>query len=270
MPFPMYQVDAFTDEPFRGNPAAVVVLSEERPTEWMQQVAAENNLSETAFVRHLSGNRYALRWFTPGLEVDLCGHATVATAHVLWSERRIDPADPLIFESRSGDLPVTRVEENIQLDFPATPAEPCEIPDGLVDSFQYNGRPIVPLFAGRSRFDYFLVIDSETQVRELDVDFRRLLECECRGVIVTAVADAHTPCDFVSRFFGPAAGVDEDPVTGSAHCCLAVYWASQLGRSDLQGYQASARGGLVQMELRGDRVLLQGTAVTVLRGELLV
>ena len=269
MPFPIYQIDAFTSEPFRGNPAAVVVMDEDRPTTWMQQVAAENNLSETAFVRHQNDNRYALRWFTPGLEVDLCGHATVATAHVLWTETGVT-AEQIVFESRSGDLPVSRVDDRIQLDFPATPPEACEVPTGLVESFQFNGETVAAQFVGRSRFDYFVVLDRESQIRELDVDFRRLLECECRGVIVTAVADAEADYDFVSRFFGPAAGVDEDPVTGSAHCCLAVYWAGQIGRTDLRGYQASARGGMVTMELNEDRVLLQGNAVTVLRGELLV
>ena len=270
MSLPIFQVDAFADQAFRGNPAAVVLLDEDRPTEWMQQVAAEMNLSETAFVRHLQDDRYSLRWFTPGLEVDLCGHATVATAHVLWSENRVPDRRAITFESRSGDLPVAAVGDTIQLNFPATPPESCTPPAGLIESFRHAGAAVSPKYVGRSRFDYFVVLETETQIRELEVDFRQLMDCECRGVIVTAIAGAGPSYDFVSRFFGPAAGVDEDPVTGSAHCCLAVYWSEQLQREKMTGYQASARGGLVGIERQGDRVLLQGTAVSVLAGQLLV
>lgn len=270
MSFPIFQVDAFSDSAFAGNPAAVVVMDEERSTEWMQNIAAEMNLSETAFVRHLSDNRYALRWFTPGMEVDLCGHATIATAHVLWTQGYASTQSPLVFDSRSGDLPVRYLDGLVQLDFPATPAEECAAPSGLVESFEVAGVSIVPDFVGRSRFDYLVVLDSESQVRNLDVDFRRLAACECRGVIVTAASNETQDCDFVSRFFAPAANVDEDPVTGSAHCCLSVYWSARMGQDSLTGYQASARGGYVRITMQNDRVLLRGNAVTILKGELLV
>ena len=255
----IFQVDAFTAEPFRGNPAAVVPLERERDDAWMQDVAREMNLSETAFLLP-AGAGYRLRWFTPAVEVDLCGHATLASAHVLWETGRIAADGEARFQTRSGLLTAVRDGAWIELDFPATPPVAADPPPGLLDAL---GVPALEV--GKSRFDYLVRVGSAGVVRALSPDFGRLRTVEARGVIVTAEADdgAH---DFVSRFFAPRAGVDEDPVTGSAHCCLAPYWASRMGRNTLTGYQASARGGTVHVRLAGDRVKLRGQAVTVMRG----
>ena len=221
------------------------------------------NLSETAFLVPREGG-YDLRWFTPAAEVDLCGHATLASAHVLWETERAAPAAPIRFHTRSGVLSAERDEHDyITLDFPATPPEPADAPGGLTEALGLEPRHVA-----RSRFDYVVELDDEQAVRDLAPDLAALGRIKgTRGVIVTAPgADGH---DFVSRFFAPAAGVDEDPVTGSAHCCLTPYWAGKLGRNTLVGYQASKRGGTVSVELVGDRVRLGGRAVTVLRGELL-
>lgn len=270
MPATVYQVDAFTSEPFAGNPAAVVIADGDFKSSWMQSVAAEMNLSETAFVRHISGSRFQIRWFTPGTEVDLCGHATVASAHVLWESGTVDREKDLCFESRSGDLPVRSVGDDIELNFPLTPPQTTDPPDELEQCFLVAEQPARFQYCGRSRFDYLLELPCEDDVRNLVVDFRRLKTVQSRGVTVTAKADGTTNCDFVSRFFAPASGVDEDPVTGSAHCCLADYWSRKLQRSDLVAYQVSERGGVIRIEVKGERVLLRGNAVTVLRGELLV
>jgi predicted PhzF superfamily epimerase YddE/YHI9 len=264
--WPLYQVDAFTGEPFAGNPAAVCLLSGGEDPEWMQAVAAEMNLSETAFL-HPGGEpgRYRLRWFTPAVEVELCGHATLASAHVLWSEGLAGTGQPLRFDTASGPLAARPGEDGtIWLDFPATPAEPAGPPAGLLDAL--GGGPA--RFVGRSRFDYLVELEDEAAVRGLAPDVRRLGELGCRGVIATAAAEGAGGYDFVSRFFAPGAGIDEDPVTGSAHCTLGPYWADRLGRAELTGHQASARGGQVRVRPRGDRVLLGGRAVTVLRGQL--
>jgi len=270
MPWPFFQVDAFADAAFRGNPAAVCLLDEPASAEWMQHVAAEMNLSETAFLvpnndpSTGSGQvGWNLRWFTPTTEVDLCGHATLASAHVLWETDRLAPDAPAYFDTRSGKLIATRDGEEITLDFPATPPEPAEAPDGLLDAFR-----VEPKHVGRSRFDYLIEVADAATVRDLVPDFAALGRVEARGIIVTSRGDGNE-ADFVSRFFAPAAGVDEDPVTGSAHCCLAPYWSAKLGRADLVGYQASRRGGTVRVHTDGDRVRLSGRAVTVLRGELL-
>lgn len=264
MPVPLFQVDAFTDETFRGNPAAVCLLDCAAPAGWMQQVAAEMNLSETAFlVPRGVEEEYDLRWFTPAVEVDLCGHATLASAHVLWETERLAPDALVRFHTRSGLLTAERDTYGITLDFPATAPEPADAPDGLVDALGTDPRQVV-----RSRFDYIVELDDEQAVRDLAPDFRSLGEIDvARGVIVTAPGTEGA--DFVSRFFAPSVGIDEDPVTGSAHCCLAPYWARSLGRNSLVGYQASKRGGTVRVEVRGDRVRLGGRAVTILRGELL-
>ncbi len=256
------QVDAFTDQPFSGNPAAVCLLPTARDVDWMQLVAREMNLAETAFlVRRLDG--FNLRWFTPVCEVDLCGHATLASAHVLWEQEHL-PADQIVrFHTRSGLLTAERRDRFIWLDFPATPAAPAEPPPELAQGLGISGR-----FVGRTPFDYLVELDTETAVRDLNPDLAILTRVPVRGIIVTAKATSPN-CDFVSRFFGPAAGVPEDPVTGSAHCALAPYWSSRLGRNELVGYQASARGGTVHLRLAGDRVKLGGEAVTVLKGELL-
>jgi PhzF family phenazine biosynthesis protein len=262
MPLPIYQVDAFADEAFGGNPAAVCFLDAAAPADWMQRVAAEMNLSESAFLApHDDG--YRLRWFTPTTEVALCGHATLASAHVLWEMDHLSPEDTARFHTKSGLLTARRDGEEIVLDFPATPVESVEAPDGLADALGLDVQHV-----GRSRFDYLVEVADAAAVRAFVPDFAKLGRVEARGIIVTSRAD-EDGVDFVSRFFAPAAGVDEDPVTGSAHCCLAPYWSEKLGRSDLVGVQASRRGGTVRVRVDGDRVYLGGHAVTVLRGELL-
>ncbi|MEW4530475.1 PhzF family phenazine biosynthesis protein [Maioricimonas sp. JC845] len=266
MSVPILLVDAFTDQPFRGNPAAICLLDDERDAGWMQAVAAEMNLSETAFVRPLGKTR-ELRWFTPRIEVDLCGHATLAAAHVLWEEGIVGAGEPIRFETRSGVLTCTRAGNRIELDFPATPAEPVELPAELAAALWPGGDGPQPVFAGRTRFDHLVVLESAADVLGLDPDFRQLAAVRTRGVMVTAPSDRDGE-DFVSRFFAPAAGVDEDPVTGSAHCCLGPYWADRLGKTELSAHQASERGGDVKVRIAGDRVVLGGEAVTVLRGEL--
>ena len=257
------QVDAFTRQPFGGNPAAVCVLPRPAEAAWMQRVAREMNLSETAFLVGRESDGYDLRWFTPAIEVDLCGHATLASAHVLWEDGHLSAGAPAVFHTRSGRLSAERRGDWIEMDFPAEPAEPAPVPKGLAEALGAE-----PVHFGRNRFDCLVEVDSEATVRALDPDIRGLGALPVRGVIVTARGE--TPgFDFVSRFFAPRAGVDEDPVTGSAHCCLGPYWRGRLGRDAFTAWQASARGGVVKVVVAGDRVLLSGQAVTVLRGELL-
>ena len=256
-------VDAFTDRPFAGNPAAVCLLEEDRDTEWKQAVAAEINLSETAFVRKLDDG-FELRWFTPAIEVALCGHATLASAHALWSQGVAPENEAIRFHTRSGVLTCSRHSDLIELDFPALAVVESAPPAGLTEALG-----VTPTFAGQSTFDKFLVVESEQVVRSLRPDFRRLKQIDMRGVMVTSLAD-DPQIDFVSRYFAPGAGIDEDPVTGSAHCCLGPYWGKQLGKSEMTAFQASARGGTVQIRLCGDRVVLGGRAVTVSVGKLLV
>lgn len=263
---PIFHVDAFTDRPFAGNPAAVCVLSEERDDAWLQKVAGEMNLAETAYLwRKEPGWR--LRWFTPTVEVDLCGHATLASAHVLWEAGYAEPDTNLRFETRSGQLAASRRNKPgvIELDFPAEPASASAPPPDLLASLGLEAAR----FTGRNRLDYFVEVAGEGAVRGLAPDFKRLAAaCGAgRGVIVTARSD-RPEHDFVSRFFAPAAGIDEDPVTGSAHCCLGPFWAERLGKKELRGYQASARGGTVAVRVAGPRVYLGGRAVTIARGEL--
>jgi len=253
------QVDAFTDAPFAGNPAAVCVLPGPADDLWMQAVAREMNLSETAFL-HRETDAWRLRWFTPAVEVDLCGHATLAAAHVLWEDGHLPRGKAARFHTKSGALGADAKGEWIELDFPAVVAQPAEPPAGLLESLGVRGT------VARNRMDYLVEVVDEAVVRRLAPDFTRLRRVETRGVIVTA--RAAPPYDFVSRFFAPAAGVDEDPVTGSAHCALGPWWAKRLGRTQLLAYQASARGGVVRVSVRGERVGLGGQAVTVLRGEL--
>lgn len=253
----LFQVDAFTDRPFSGNPAAIVPLEHWLPDEVMQAMAAENNLSETAyFVKQ--GERYHLRWFTPTREVDLCGHATLASAWVLWE--KLGERAPLIrFETRSGELRVSRDEKLLWLDFPADPAQPCTAPPALVSGL---GRPPREVLLARN---YVAMYDNEETVRALTPDFRLLATLGLHGVIVTAPGNE---CDFVSRYFGPQFGIDEDPVTGSAHCTLAPLWSARLGRTELRARQVSYRGGELHCKLYGARVLIGGQCAAFLAGDI--
>ena len=262
MPQRIVQVDAFADRPFAGNPAAVCLL--EHPTEpsWMQAVANEMNLAETAFLVP-EGDGYHLRWFTPLIEVDLCGHATLGSAHFLWEEGHLAPEAVARFRTRSGPLSATRRGDWIELDFPSVPIERPVDPSPIAAAI---GAPV--LTAGMSRFDLLAEVASESTLRTLDPDLGRIGAMEARGLIVTARAGS-ADLDFVSRFFAPRCGVPEDPVTGSAHCVLAPFWADRLGKDELVGYQASRRGGVVRVQVAGDRVLLSGRAATILRGDLL-
>jgi PhzF family phenazine biosynthesis protein len=257
------QVDAFTDRPFAGNPAAVCLLPASADPTWMQQVAREMNLAETAFLVRRADGSFDLRWFTPSVEVDLCGHATLASAHVLWEENCLRPEQTARFHTRSGLLTASRDDEFIWLDFPASRPEPADPPAALANGL---GTPL--RFVGRTPFDYLVELDSEATLRRLSPDLNALGSLPVRGVIVTARSD-EPDYDFISRFFAPAAGVPEDPVTGSAHCALGPFWGAKLEKQRLVGFQASDRGGIVVVELNGNRVRLGGNAVTVLRGELL-
>lgn len=262
MTVPLFQVDAFAHKPFSGNPAAVCLLDEPASDAWMQSVALEMNLSETAFLVP-QADGYDLRWFTPAVEVDLCGHATLAGAHTLWETERLAAEAEARFHTRSGLLTARKVGEWIELNFPATPPAESPIPDGLEQALGASAR-----FVGKSRFDYLVEVESAQLVQEMQPDHAALRHLPVRGVMVTAAGDGGY--DFVSRFFAPAAGVNEDPVTGSAHCCLAPYWAAKLGKREMTAFQASPRGGIVRVRLGEDRVYLQGQAVTVLRGNLMV
>ncbi len=261
MSLPFFHVDAFAEAPFTGNPAAVCLLPGPRDPAWMQQVASEMNLSETAFV-HPESEGFRLRWFTPAVEVALCGHATLAAAHALWELGRVPVDRPIPFHTLSGVLTAARKGEVIELDFPLKPATEAPAPEGLAEAL---GAQIVR--AGKNQFDWLAEVESEQVLRGLRPDFARLGRLPVRGVIVTS-GPSTTECDFVSRFFAPAVGVPEDPVTGLAHCCLADWWGRRLGKTQMTGYQASARGGVVQVRVEGDRVFLGGRAVTIVRGEL--
>ena len=257
----VFQVDAFTVEAFAGNPAGVLVMPSEGNEGWMQSVAAEMNLSETAFL-HRRDDGYGLRWFTPEVEVDLCGHATLASAHVLWETGEIDQDQKAIFHTRSGVLTANRKGDWIELDFPATPAEAVDAPVELLDALG-----VEPIFVGKSIFDYLVEVGTEDEVRGVAPDFGLLAGAPCRGVMVTSRASCGR-FDFVSRFFAPGTGVNEDPVTGSAHCTLGPFWQSRTGKSEFVAYQASRRGGEVKVRVADDRVMLGGQAVTVMRGTL--
>ncbi len=262
MPIAIAQVDAFTSRPFAGNPAGVCVLREDRDDAWMRNVAQEMNLAETAFLRKRPDG-WNLRWFTPAVEIDLCGHATLASAHVLWETNQLPVGETARFHTRSGVLTAVKRGDWIELDFPATPDEPVDAPAGLAESLG-----LTPRYVGRSRFDYVVEVDDEDTVRDLRPDFARMKELGGRGVIVTSRA-ASPDWDFVSRFFAPAAGIDEDPVTGSAHCCLGPFWSRRLNKTSFRARQISPRGGELKVDLEGNRVRLGGQAVTVLRAELL-
>jgi PhzF family phenazine biosynthesis protein len=260
----LLQIDAFTDQPFRGNPAAVCLLDRERDATWMQNVGKEMNLSETAFLLPQSDG-WSLRWFTPAVEVDLCGHATLASAHALWEERLLAPGETARFHTRSGLLTAKKAGDWIELDFPATREQKSDAPPTLLEALGIAS----PRYVGRNKFDYIIEVGSEDEVRRLNPNHTTLRQIPVRGVIVTSRA-SNGDYDFVSRFFAPGSGIDEDPVTGSAHCCLAPFWSERLKKNEFNAYQASPRGGMLRVRLDGDRVKLAGRAVTVLRGELTV
>lgn len=259
---PVYMVDAFAAVPFWGNPAAVCLPDEPRDERWMQLVAREMNVSETAFISEASDG-YALRWFTPAIEVDMCGHATLAGAHVLWESGRLSANEPAVFHTACGILTAYRTDEGIALDFPSDEPEACAAPPQLIEALG-----VQPTWTGKSR-DYVCVLEEDAQLYELAPDFAALARVDARGVVVTSRA-SRPEFDFVSRCFYPAAGIDEDPVTGSAHCALAPYWSKQLGKQELLAYQASSRGGLLRLACIGDRVLIEGQACTVWEGMLRV
>ncbi len=262
MSIPLYQVDAFTNQRFRGNPAGVCILKETKPDQWMQAVAQEMNLSETAFLLP-ENDGYRLRWFTPAAEVDLCGHATLASAHILWETGRLEASQPACFYTLSGCLGASRQSDWIELDFPTKLEKPCPPPAGLTDILG-----IKPIYVGKNQFDYLVEVENAEVVRQTRPDFARLKEIDVRGVIVTSRSDTDE-YDFVSRFFAPRVGVNEDPVTGSSHCCLGPYWGKKLGKQVLNAYQTSARGGVLRVRLEGERVFLGGQAITVFKAKLL-
>ncbi|MBI1883101.1 MAG: PhzF family phenazine biosynthesis protein [Chlamydiae bacterium] len=256
----IFHVDAFASQPFQGNPAAVCILNEAREEKWMQSLAREMNLSETAFLWQ-EGDVYRLRWFTPQVEVDLCGHATLASAHVLWEEKILASYEEARFQTRSGLLTAFKKDAWIEMNFPAEKESLAQAPASLI-----KGLGVKPKYVGRNRMDYLVELDSEESVRNLKPDFSILAQVETRVVIVTSLSSSQK-YDFVSRCFGPRVGILEDPVTGSAHCCLGPFWKKRLGKNELMGYQTSSRGGFVGVRVAGDRVYLRGQAVTVARGE---
>ncbi len=257
-------VDAFASQPFTGNPAAVCYTPEPLETDLMQAIAGELNLSETAFIHPTPNGSYHLRWFTPTTEVDLCGHATMAAAHVMW-ERGIAPNNKsILFNTRSGVLEIDHGGELISMNFPAEPVE--LITSAAVVSAVEHALQMSVSACGRNRMDFMAVLENEAAIRSVSPSMPAVAALPARGLIVTAAADDGSQYDFISRCFYPAVGVPEDPVTGSAHCAIGPYWSAQLGRKSLRGWQASARGGEVWIDCKGDRVQIKGKAVTVLAG----
>ncbi|MBL0062914.1 MAG: PhzF family phenazine biosynthesis protein [bacterium] len=259
---PITIIDAFTDEPFKGNPAGVCITDTPLSDKLMQNIAAELNISETAFLVPLATGNWSLRWFTPKIEVDLCGHATLASAHLLWEQRGITSDTVLHFRTLSGELRAQKVGNLIELDFPAVVPKPIQFGDDVSKALGAK-----PLYSGKEGLFILFELDSAETVRKLNPDLKTLVKLGAEDFIVCARSD-DPQFDVISRCFAPGAGIDEDPVTGSAHCALAPYWSSKLGKNILQCYQASKRGGIVETELKGNRVLLRGQARTVLRGEL--
>lgn len=258
MEIPFFQVDAFTDQPFKGNPAAVCVTDDELPEIIMQQIAAENNLAETAFVSR-GRNDFKLRWFTPVTEVPLCGHATLATAHILWQEGLAAPQQEIRFDTHSGWLTAVRNEDWITLDFPSFTGYAVQLPQEISEILGITPIHTVDVF------NRFLVeVATEAEVYNANPDFFRLARHP--KVVITARADKGSEFDFISRFFAPCIGINEDPVTGSAHCCLAPYWSAKLGKQEMLAYQASARSGIMKVKVDGDRILMSGQAVTLIKG----
>lgn len=258
-----YLANAFTDRPFKGNPAVVCFLEYPKTDNWMQSVAAEMGVSETAFLIR-QGDGYNLRWFTPKVEVELCGHATLASAFVLYQTGWAKTDQTIRFYTKSGILSAAWTDEWITMDFPATPESRDAAPDGLFQALQVEGE-----YAGKTKFDLLIEVRSEEIVRQMKPDFAALSEIPARGVIVTSRADSRE-VDFVSRFFCPRLGIDEDPVTGSAHCCLGPYWAKKLHNNELIARQLSERGGTLRLSIKDERVYLSGQAVIVQEGRLLV
>ena len=257
-----YIVDAFTGDLFSGNTAAVCILSQQVPDKFMQRIASEFNLSETAFIEK-KNDHFRLRWFSPRMEVDLCGHATLAGAHILWEQNIINNKSIIFFDTNSGILSVKKAKDRIVMDFPREDALETECPEEII-----RGLKIKPLFSGKNRFDYIVEVGSEELVRKIKPDFGILAGLSTRGIIVTSDSESGD-YDFVSRFFAPNAGISEDPVTGSAHCCLGPYWSRKLNKTKLTGYQASERGGTVYVDIKEGRVLLGGNAVTFSSGKLI-
>lgn len=258
---PIFSVDAFAAQPFTGNPAAVCLLDKPVDATWMQAIAAEMNLSETAFVYHLADG-FSLRWFTPRVEVPLCGHATLATAHILWQEAWLQPQETAHFYTKSGWLSAQKLADQIALDFPLQTYQALAVPELLSQAL---GITVKALF--QAGVNYLVEVANASEVRQLAPNLKTLSQLPCLGVIVTARSDTNH-YDFVARYFAPAAGIDEDPATGSAYCALAPYWAERLGKLSLQAYQASARGADLYLELKGERVLIAGQAVTISAGQL--
>jgi len=264
MNLPFFIVDAFTNVPFGGNPAAVCIVEQDVDAAWMQNVAAETRLSETAFIQSGSGSRFNLRWFTPTVEVNLCGHATLASALVLWTEDRVPSSQNIEFETKSGLLTATRVAEGAAVDFPSISSHSIEVPPGLEDVLGIDF-----VWVGTAGEDLLIEVDDPVLVKNFQPNFSKLSTVEtARGIIITAKGDTDGSADFVSRFFAPRFGIDEDPVTGSAHCALGPYWGAKLGKQELNGHQVSARGGKIAIILAEDRISLIGNGVTVMKGEL--
>ncbi len=260
MPVPIFLVDAFADGPFTGNPAGVCLLEAPADEGWMARVAGEMNQAETAFLVPREDAEFDLRWFTPAVEVDLCGHATLASAHVLWSTGTLASERDVRFHTKSGVLTAKPKGDWIELDFPSDPPVPATSPNGMLAALGSESAEVL-----RGRFDFLVAVSQAATVRELKPQFDSLGGIDARGVIVTASSD-DPRFDFVSRFFAPRSGVPEDHATGSAHCTLAPYWMQRLGRNPMNAFQASPRGGWLQTEVAGDRVLLRGKAFTVLEG----
>lgn len=265
MPHPLYIVDAFAAKPFSGNPAAVCLLDRERDDAWLQALAMEMNLSETAYPLPRGDGGWGLRWFTPVSEVELCGHATLATAHILWETGRIKPDEPAVFWTRRcGKLTCRQARGRIEMDFPAEPPVEAAPPKELLEGLGVSR----PLFVGRNRMDWMIQLESEEAVRRVNPDQATLAKVKTRGILITAKSSGEY--DFVSRAFFPLLGVPEDPVCGSAHCCLGPFWGDRLGKDELAGHQVSKRGGVVYVKCAGERVTLSGKAVTVVRGEVTI
>jgi PhzF family phenazine biosynthesis protein len=260
MKLDIYQVDAFTKKVFGGNPAAICPLEDRLEADLMQKIALENNLSETAFFVK-KDDVYEIRWFTPTFEIDLCGHATLASAFIIFDILKLETEFINFHSHKSGKLSVEKKSDLLVLDFPSRPVSPCDVPNGLIEAI---GKKPIEILKAR---DYFMVYETEQEVLDIKPNFSKLLEIDTHAVIVTAKGDS---CDFVSRFFAPEVGVFEDPVTGSSHCNLIPYWAEKLGKNKLFGKQVSQRGGELFCELNGDRVKIGGNAVLYLKGEIFI